>query len=180
MQCKYRLLEKRLAIKQPSKYLRVADSIYRVSQWSCNFLIQISNSQLPLGNITFLEITYCSLRRVRLHAHAQAQTQISWRVQFIARAKSLYFHFVLSLLYIFRKEKLFIERFRCSLVSSNKQAITYYYLRLTYFYVRTFTNKVSVPSQPEPPGLYIDSWRCTVPLRVEPHCQLPSLLVYWS
>ena len=31
---------------------------------------------------------YCSLRRLRSHAHAQAHTQVSLRVQFIARAKS--------------------------------------------------------------------------------------------
>ena len=50
----------------------------------------------------------------------------------------------------------------------------------TYFHVNTFTNNVSVRSQPEPPGWYIDSWPWTVPLGVEPHCQLPSLLVHWS
>ena len=32
--------------------------------------------------------THCSLRRVRSHAHAQGHTQVSLRVQFIARAKS--------------------------------------------------------------------------------------------
>ena len=42
-----------------------------------------------------------------------------------------------------------------------------------------FHNNVLVGSQPESPSQHIDYWRCTVKLRVEPHWQLPSLLVHW-
>ena len=51
--------------------------------------------QLALFIIYFLVYriyTYCSLRCVQLHVHAQAHSQVSLRVQFIARAKSQYFH----------------------------------------------------------------------------------------
>ena len=65
------------------------------------------------------------------------------------------------------------------LISFLKYTITYHFLIRTYFYVRTFTNNVSGWSQPESPGWYIDSWRCIVPIRVESHFLLPSLLVHW-
>ena len=37
----------------------------------------------------------------------------------------------------------------------------------------------SVHDRPDSPSWYPDSWPYTVP-RVQPHCQLPSLLVHWS
>ena len=133
-------------------------------------------------------------------AHTQAHTQVSLRVQFIARTESLYFdfcffnyymflvsgnfslkHFSLNIIRMKFKTWLIIKYFRKNmlLISFLKKNITYHYLIRTYFHVRTFTNNVSVRSQPEPPGWYIDSWPWTVPLGVEPHCQLPSLLVQW-
>ena len=38
----------------------------------------------------------------------------------------------------------------------------------------------AVHGWPDCPSWYTDSWFCIVPPRVEPHCQLPSLLVHWS
>ena len=38
----------------------------------------------------------------------------------------------------------------------------------------------SVHGLPDSPTWYTDSWPYIVPPRVEPHCQLPSLLVHWS
>ena len=128
-------------------------------------------------------------------AHAQAHTQVSLRVQFIARTESLYFdfcffnyymflvsgnfslkHFSLNIIRTKFKTWLIIKYFRKNmlLISFLKKNITYHYLIRTYFHVRTFTNNVSVRSQPEPPGWYIDSWPWTVPLRVEP---LPAVFV---
>ena len=40
-----------------------------------------------------INVSYCSLRRVGSHAHAQAHAKVSLRVQFIARAKSFHFLF---------------------------------------------------------------------------------------
>lgn len=50
---------------------------------------------LTVGN------SHWSLRRVQSHAHAQAHTQESLRVQFIARGKSKYFNFLFYFIYIF-------------------------------------------------------------------------------
>ena len=38
----------------------------------------------------------------------------------------------------------------------------------------------SVHGRPDSPSWHTNSWSCTVPPRVEPYCQLPSLLVHWS
>ena len=97
--------------------------------------------------------------------------------------------FIFFLLYILCKEKFFIEGFfiedyiqeienviNCEIL---KKTITCHYLILTYFYVRTFMNNVSVWSQPESPGQYTDSWCCTVPLREKLNL-LATLLVDWS
>ena len=91
------------------------------------------------------ENSYCSLRRARAGTH----TQVSSRVQFIARTKSLYFdfcfnyyiflvsgnfslkHFSLNIICMKFKTWLIIKYFRkicCSLISSNKTLliITWY------------------------------------------------------
>ena len=52
----------------------------------CQFLYVVVVNDLPMSEKGVT--TYCSLRCVRSHAHVQAHTQISLRVQFIARAKS--------------------------------------------------------------------------------------------
>ena len=44
-------------------------------------------------------------------AHAQAHTQVSLRVQFIARTESLYFDFCFFNYYVSRKRKFFVETF---------------------------------------------------------------------
>ena len=38
----------------------------------------------------------------------------------------------------------------------------------------------SIHGRPDSPSWYTDSWPYIVPPTVEPHCQLPSLLVHWS
>ena len=52
----------------------------------CKFLETRDNKQIWSDTLA-----YCSLKRMRLHVHAQAHMQVSLHVQFIACAKSKYF-----------------------------------------------------------------------------------------
>ena len=94
-------------------------------------------------------------------AHAQAHTQVSLRVQFIARTKSLYFgfcffnyyvflvsgnfslkHFSLNILCMKFKTWLIIKYFRkicCSLVSSNKILLIITWYGHTFMFALSWT-----------------------------------------
>ena len=79
-----------------------------------NFLFKLSikkacNSKIMMASLLFYD-AHCSLRHVLSHAYVQAHRQVSLDVQFIAYAKSYYFH-LFCYDYVSRKEKFFIERF---------------------------------------------------------------------
>ena len=77
-------------------------------------------------------------------------------------------------------------RFKCSLnLSSEQQKVSWNFLekiKCESFLVQKFWSawNKSVHGWPNSPSWYINSWPYIVQTRVEPHCQLPSLLVHWS
>ena len=79
-----------------------------------------------------------------------------------------------------------LRRLKCSLnLSSEQRKVSSDFLeKIKYesFLVRKLWSAwfKSVHDRPDSPSWYTDSWPYIVPPRVEPHCQLPSLLVHWS
>ena len=125
------------------------------------------------------------------HAHPQTHTQVSLRVQFIAHTKSQYFYLLFYCYYIFSVWKIFL---------SKNFSLKFIYRRFKTIYckIKILQKKYIVPQIDHYLSLldtdillrsHFPAWVSWLmhrfltlhnTLRVEPHCQLSSLLVHWS
>ena len=76
-------------MKKQTDILKHCNNVYKSFQ---NLCISVFTTQSNL---------HCCLRCMRLHVYVQALMQVSLCVQFIAHAKSQYFHFLFCYCYIF-------------------------------------------------------------------------------
>ena len=77
----------------------------------------------------------------------------------------------------------FLHGLKCSLnLSSEQRKVFWDFLNTKVFWPWNFglLGKKSVHGWPKSPSWYTNSWPYITPPRVEPHCQLSSLLVHWS
>ena len=94
------------------------------------------------------------------------------------------FHILFAKLWIWEHAVFtLLRRLKCFLnLSSEQQKVSSDFLEKSNTKVLNFglLGIKSVHSWPDSPSWYTDSWPYTAPPRLEPHSQLPSLLVHWS